>query len=229
MDFPKPLIAAVNGPAEGISITIMGLFGLIYAWDKATFHTPFMELGQSPEGCSSFMFPRIMGPAKVHRLASNFCWNLCISCWVEEHILSYCFNLWNYTVNSFSLVEWNVAFWMQTDSSWSKRLWIGCRFFSPMTSSQKKFRTEYKQWPSYPPPQDRKLNCRISQQRALYNGVAVAFGDMLDMLSKQLICDSFCDLLHGANEKEFTLLEERWLSEECMQAIMAFMQRKSKL
>ena len=24
-------IAAVNGPAEGISITIMGLFGLIYA------------------------------------------------------------------------------------------------------------------------------------------------------------------------------------------------------
>ena len=31
MDFPKPQIAAVNGPAEGISITIMGLFGLINA------------------------------------------------------------------------------------------------------------------------------------------------------------------------------------------------------
>ena len=49
------------------------------------------------------------------------------------------------------------------------------------------------------------------------------------LLSKQLIHDSFCDLLHGANEKEFTLLEERWLSEECMQAVMAFMQIKSKL
>ena len=49
------------------------------------------------------------------------------------------------------------------------------------------------------------------------------------LLSKQLIRDSFCDLLHGANEKEFTLLEERWLSEECMQAVMAFMQIKSKL
>ena len=30
-----------------------------------------------------------------------------------------------------------------------------------------------------PPPPGRKLNCRISRQGALYNGVAVAFGDML--------------------------------------------------
>lgn len=28
-------------------------------------------------------------------------------------------------------------------------------------------------------PQSRKLNCRISQQSTLYNGVAIAFGDML--------------------------------------------------
>ena len=30
-----------------------------------------------------------------------------------------------------------------------------------------------------PPPPGRKLNCRISQQGALYNGVTVAFGDRL--------------------------------------------------
>ena len=70
IDFPKPLIAAVNGPAVGISVTIMCLFDMVYASDKATFHTPFMELGQSPEGCSSFMFPRIMGPAKVLKFSS---------------------------------------------------------------------------------------------------------------------------------------------------------------
>ena len=48
-------------------------------------------------------------------------------------------------------------------------------------------------------------------------------------LSKQLIRDSFRGMLHEANEKEAALLEERWLSEECMQAIMNFMARKSKL
>ena len=82
IDFPKPLIAAVNGPAVGISVTVMGLFDLIYASDKATFHTPFMELGQSPEGCSSFMFPRIMGPAKVpiQLLLINFHRNFWITC-----------------------------------------------------------------------------------------------------------------------------------------------------
>ena len=106
MDFSQPLITAVNRPAVEISIKVMGQFGLIYASDKATFHTPFMELGHSPEGCSSFMFPRIMGPAKVHWLASNFCWKLCIT-WVKEHISSYCHNLWNYTTNSSpSLVQW---------------------------------------------------------------------------------------------------------------------------
>ena len=49
------------------------------------------------------------------------------------------------------------------------------------------------------------------------------------LLSKQLIRDSSRNLLHEANEKECALLEERWLSEECMQAVMAFIQRKSKL
>ena len=43
-----------------------------------------------------------------------------------------------------------------------------------------------------PLPQGRKLNCRISQQGALYNGVAVAFGDMLlegeGVGGKGLIC-----------------------------------------
>ncbi|XP_076449589.1 enoyl-CoA delta isomerase 2-like [Babylonia areolata] len=68
IDFPKPLIALVNGPAVGISVTVMGLFDAVYCTDKATFHTPFSQLGQSPEGCSSYLFPKMMGNAKAGEL-----------------------------------------------------------------------------------------------------------------------------------------------------------------
>jgi len=66
--FPKPIIAAVNGPAIGIACTILGHADLVYGSKSCTFNTPFMQLAQSPEGCSSLLFPESMGRLKANEL-----------------------------------------------------------------------------------------------------------------------------------------------------------------
>jgi enoyl-CoA hydratase/carnithine racemase len=66
--FPKPLIAAVQGKAVGMGVTLLPHFDMVYAAKGATFLTPFVRLGLVLEYGSSFTLPRLLGRQRANDL-----------------------------------------------------------------------------------------------------------------------------------------------------------------
>ncbi|XP_054329432.1 testis-specific chromodomain protein Y 1-like [Pongo pygmaeus] len=68
IQFKKLIVVSVNGPAIGLGASILPLCDLVWANEKAWFQTPYMTFGQSPDGCSTITFQKMMGKASANEM-----------------------------------------------------------------------------------------------------------------------------------------------------------------
>ena len=63
--FEKPAIAAVQGLAVGIGVTMLLHCDLVYVADDASFSMPFTSLGLVPEFASTLLLPQVAGRVRA--------------------------------------------------------------------------------------------------------------------------------------------------------------------
>lgn len=68
MNAKKPLIAAVDGEAVGLGMTMLCHFDAIYATPESSFKAPFTDWGLVPEAASSMLLPELLGHRKAFEL-----------------------------------------------------------------------------------------------------------------------------------------------------------------
>jgi 2-(1,2-epoxy-1,2-dihydrophenyl)acetyl-CoA isomerase len=68
-ELPKPVVAAVNGPAVGIGCSLALTCDLIVAGESAYFLLAFVNIGLVPDGGSSLLLPERIGLARATEMA----------------------------------------------------------------------------------------------------------------------------------------------------------------
>ena len=68
-ELPKPVVAAVNGPAVGIGASLALACDLIVASSSAYFNLAFVNIGLMPDGGSTAFVPAAVGKARAFQMA----------------------------------------------------------------------------------------------------------------------------------------------------------------
>lgn len=68
IQYPKPIIAAINGPSFGFGFTVTLTCDIRLASERAKFSCAFVRIGVTPEFCSTYFLPRLIGYGKAAEL-----------------------------------------------------------------------------------------------------------------------------------------------------------------
>jgi 2-(1,2-epoxy-1,2-dihydrophenyl)acetyl-CoA isomerase len=68
LDCPKPVVAAVNGTAAGIGVSLALACDMVVAAEHAKFVQVFVRRGIMPGGGSTYLLPRLVGPQRAKEL-----------------------------------------------------------------------------------------------------------------------------------------------------------------
>ncbi len=68
IQYPKPIIAAINGPSYGFGFTVTLTCDIRLASERAKFGCAFVRIGVTPEFCSTYFLPRLIGYGKAAEL-----------------------------------------------------------------------------------------------------------------------------------------------------------------
>jgi 2-(1,2-epoxy-1,2-dihydrophenyl)acetyl-CoA isomerase len=94
---PKPVIAAVNGPAAGIGLSLALACDLVVATESAFFQLAFVNIGLVPDGGSSLFVPARVGFTRAAELAllgerldarTALNWGLINRVWPDDEFLA---------------------------------------------------------------------------------------------------------------------------------------------
>ena len=92
---PKPVVAAVNGAAAGIGLSLALACDLVMAAESAYFLLAFVNIGLVPDGGSSLLVPSRVGFARAaemamlgERIAARLAqeWGLINQVWPDEEL-----------------------------------------------------------------------------------------------------------------------------------------------
>jgi 2-(1,2-epoxy-1,2-dihydrophenyl)acetyl-CoA isomerase len=65
---PKPVVTAVNGAAAGAGFSLALVGDLVVAADTAKFTVAYTAIGLAPDGGSTYVLPRLIGPKRAFEL-----------------------------------------------------------------------------------------------------------------------------------------------------------------